>query len=215
LADDLGAWHAWLDVSVAPRTAAKYAEDATRFLDGRDFRELTEDDVLLHLGQLSPAVRYNAFHALRSLYKWAVRRGHVTDDPTSAIPPPKLIRREPRALSRADVTRLRTAAIAREPARGCLIDFLYYTGARLGEVTHAEWKHDRGDELVLVGEKGKAERTLGIHRDLRRSLDQLKLLRMIEGSMPESMFGRSKWALYRWVKEAAADAGRSEEHTSE
>jgi len=212
--DDLHAWQAWLTVSVSARTGEKYWDDALRFLDGRDYRALTESDVLVYLGQLGPGARYNAYHALRSLYRWADQRGHLPDseDPTSAIPSPRLMRREPRALAREDVERLRAAARVRDPMRAALVDLLYFTGARIGEAAIAEWRHDRGPELVLVGAKGNAERTVGIHAELRASLDALRFLRLAEGTVPASMFGRSKVRLYQWVKEAAADAGLADVH---
>lgn len=186
--------------------AAKYWEGALRFLDGRDFRQIGEDDVLRHLRGLEPGARYNAYWAIRSLYRWALRRGYAVD-PSSAIPRPRLLKREPRALTRDEVDGLREAAQRRDPMRAALVDFLYFTGARVGEAATAEWRHDFGDELVLVGSKGRAERTVSVHPELRRSLDALRILRMAEGTLPHSIFGRVYATLYSWVKDAAHAAG--------
>jgi len=208
----LDAWHAYLAVTVAPSTARKYWDDVMRFLDARDFRTMTEDDVLVFLGTLRPGVRFNAYWAVKSLYRWALRRGHVVENPTVAISIPHLMQREPKALSREDVARLRASARRRSVNHEALVDFLYFTGARIGEATTAQWSHDRGDSLVLVGAKGRAERTVAVHPELRKSLDALRVLRTLEGWQPESIFGRSKCRLYQSVKEAAGDAGLADVH---
>jgi integrase len=208
----VGGWDAWLRVSVAQGTAVKYQEAALRFLDGRDLRDVTEDDVLQHLGSLEPGARYNAFWAIRSLYRWAVRRGMVQDDPSASIPRPRLMAREPRALSRDEVGALREAARRKHPMRACLIDVLYYTGARIGETASLRWEDDRGADLVLLGTKGKRERTVAVHPRLRRSLDELRVLRLLEDLAPELMFGRAYSALYTWVKVAAKAAGIPQAH---
>jgi hypothetical protein len=97
---ELEAWYAWMAATVAPRTRMMHSREVARFLAGRDFRAMTEDDVLAHLATLGPGARHTAYFGIRSLYRWAVRRGHVDSDPSAEIPRPKLVEREARALTR-------------------------------------------------------------------------------------------------------------------
>jgi integrase len=101
----------------------------------------------------------------------------------------------------------------RGPMRPALIDFLFYTGARIGEAASAEWIDDRGYELTIRGQKDHAERAIAIHPRLRDSLDALRVLRVAEGRGEEpAMFGRNRGTLYYWVRNAAEDAGIDDVH---
>jgi hypothetical protein len=74
-------------LSSAPKVLSPPLEQMPRVL---------RKDILAFLSELEPGARYNAYVAVRSLYRWATRRGNVAEDLSSAIPRPRLVSRDPR-----------------------------------------------------------------------------------------------------------------------
>jgi integrase len=205
-------WRAFLDVSIAGSTARKYVSAVEHFLAGRDPRDLREADVARHLRGLPMGQRWVSYWAIRSLYRWALRNDVVQTDPTVAVPRPRLMAREVRALTREELDALRRAAARKHPLRGCLVDVLFYSGARIGEVVSLRWPDIREDALLLRGTKGRRERLVPLHPALRRALDDVRTLRRMEGDGDGLVFGRGYSALYEWVAQAGAAAGLTSVH---
>jgi integrase/recombinase XerD len=139
--------------------------------------------------EISPAhVREFLLHQKnRGLSPFSVRRCHtsisalwtfLTDpeisladhDPTAAVPPPRLPKREPKAISREDIRALLDAASEMRLTRRCraLVLFLTDTGCRVSEacgVTMDDIDLDSG--RVLVEGKGSKERFVALGRRAR------------------------------------------------
>jgi integrase/recombinase XerC len=102
--------------------------------------------------------------ALRSFFRYAVRRGLVRTNPASLVATPRQERRLPRALSEAEVESLLDSAFGDGPLDRrdrAILELLYATGARVAEVVGA----DLGD-LDLAGGEGML-RVLGKGRKER------------------------------------------------
>lgn len=69
---------------------------------------------------------------LRAFFHWASDEGYVTKNPASKLREPRLGQHLPKALGEEDMEMLREACI--NPQEHALIEFLYTTGCRVGEV---------------------------------------------------------------------------------
>ena len=104
------------------RAAVLHGPDLTEFIGG------------LRAEGLSARSVARAVHALRGFFRFAVREGLTSDDPTVDVKPPRLPRRLPKALDLDQVERLLAAAGSDVP-RGlrdrALLETLFGTGARI------------------------------------------------------------------------------------
>jgi integrase/recombinase XerC len=90
-------------------------------------------------GRHRPSTRNRRLAALRTFFRFQVRGGARATDPTEGLPGPKAERRLPAPLDASDCERLietpperrAPALVARDRA---LLDLLYGTGVRVGEV---------------------------------------------------------------------------------
>lgn len=69
---------------------------------------------------------------IRAFFHWASDEGHITRNPASKLREPRLGSRVPKALSEEDTEILREGCAT--PLEHALIEFLYTTGCRIGEV---------------------------------------------------------------------------------
>lgn len=107
-----------------------------------------------HLKPASVACRVKY---LKSLFRWAIDEGHVSFNPTAKLKEPKMGSRVPKALSEEDIEMLREGC--RTPLEHALIEFLFTTGCRIGEIVGLNrnainWQ----DRSVIVRGKGDKER---------------------------------------------------------
>jgi site-specific recombinase XerD len=159
---DLDRWHRDERGAPPPWTA----------LERDDFRSYLRWLGRTGLGRAAIRLR---FSALRSFYRFLVRRGHVQSVPIRNLALPKLARRLPRfltpeqvlALLRAPLTELtRVQASADQPVSAAefrrdaaLLELLYSSGLRIGEICALRVEDLSFDEqLVRVRGKGRKER---------------------------------------------------------
>ncbi len=163
---------------LSARTVAAYAYECRRLLRwlGRDRRRgpIRREDLeacLARLGRsgLSPATQARATSAWRGFFRFAARRGHAAGDPSRALRPPRRGERLPRTvaaeplLERLDRLPCDTARERRDRA---VIELLYSTGLRVGELValdRADVDLDAGLVRVRRG-KGGRERVVPIGR---------------------------------------------------
>jgi len=169
------------------RTVRNYRQtllEASRELAGRDWPSLTGSDFRNYLykisqgGRLSPASIRLRFSALRSFYKFLLRRGRLTESPLRGLKLPRGKRRLPLFLSEEQAIRLMSAPLellaqAAQKKKGpgrtrevwqylrdaAILEFFYSTGVRVGELT--------GLTLADVDEAGLSCRVLGKGRKER------------------------------------------------
>ena len=166
--------------SASRHTLASYSADFRDFAlfaaDGGpvDWAKVTKADVrnyLLGLGSsgASPATMRRRLSSLRSLFRFLLREGAVSADPTHGLHGPKLSRRLPKVLAPQEVDRflscpMKAAEEGTVPRMEAVCDravfeFLYSTGCRISEAVGLRWSDidlKRGTAVVMG--KGRKQR---------------------------------------------------------
>ncbi len=116
--------------------------------------------------------------AARSFTAWSARQGLLPRDPGGRLASARRARHLPRVLEAAEARRLCEAAEARADAGPlglrdhALVELLYATGARVGEVVGADLADvDRGRRSLLVTGKGDKQRVVPLGLPALRALD--------------------------------------------
>lgn len=160
----------WLEEGLSANTRAAYARDlrllsALLAEEGRALDQCRESDLLAF------AVRHQAdrassanrrLSAFKRYFRWALREGRVTQDPTLRALTAKTPRRLPGTLGEAQVEAL-LAAPAADTAAGlrdrAMLELLYATGLRVSELVELPSTGlNLRDGLVRVRGKGDKER---------------------------------------------------------
>lgn len=194
--------HLELERRLSPHTAAAYRGDLLdlgRFLSRShsSFGEATHPVLRRWLAQLATRGYARAsvarrVAAVRTFYRWAVARRHVTGDPAALLGRPRVSSRLPTVLRPSEAALLIEAAGAPEPvavaagrearaelerAAGlrdrAILELLYGLGLRVGEVcTLTVSRVDMARERVLVAGKGDKEREVPVGEFAREALEE-------------------------------------------
>ena len=155
----------------------------------------------------SAATRGRKLASIRSFFRWLVREGIRSEDPTAGLPMPKLEKRLPRPLSIDDCAQLVTAErpMSRRPtpeggsrARSdqwlalrdrAMVELLYGTGIRVGELVALDVRdlELRAREVRVMG-KGSKERIVPIPERAREALSAWLGVRRHAGVLREPLF---------------------------
>ena len=162
-----------------------YRSDMNEFAHyclGQDKMELAEIDNLVlrgFLAHLQKAGRARStiqrrMSAIRSLYSWLTRFGHVTVNPTLKVRTPPREKRLPAFLDPKEVEALMDApdtstAIGLRDA--AILELLYSTGMRVSELCGLDVDSFEPDMTVKVLGKGKKERLVPVGRPAMAALD--------------------------------------------
>jgi integrase/recombinase XerD len=119
--------------------------------------------------------------SVRGLHRFLVREGRSEEDPSSALRPPKLPQRLPKALTIAQVEELLDAA---GPGPGddlpgglvavrdrALVELLYATGARVSEIVQLDVDDLAHGDVLRVRGKGAKERIVPVGSYARAATD--------------------------------------------
>jgi len=145
-----------------------------RWVD-RPLGEVTTDDVerFLAARKICVRTRYTWLSHLSCLYRWGMRRGHFTVDPTINIDRPRLPRLLPRPISDDNLTAAIEAADYK--VRAVLL-LASHMGLRCCEIAllHANDVIDTADSpMILVHGKGAKDRMIPLHPLVLESLAPL------------------------------------------
>lgn len=142
--------------AVSPQTARAYLADVDAFLRwaerpaeprAADLQGLGRAGVRAYLASLqasgrAPATVARKLAALRGFYRFAVRQGALPSDPTRGMRGPRLGRRLPRVLRKAEASALVAAPVSANWALAArnlaLAEFLYGSGVRVEEASMLE-----------------------------------------------------------------------------
>ncbi len=137
----------WLEKGLSDNTRDAYRSDLALFngwLDERDVRlvDAGRDAILDHLGwRLANGYKARStarlLSGLRGFYRFLLREGVITIDPTLRVDLPQLGRPLPKALSEADVEALLSAPDVGDPLGlrdRAMLEVLYATGLRVTEL---------------------------------------------------------------------------------
>ena len=133
--------------------------------------------------------------ALRGFYRYLLRQGRITEDPTLQVAMPKIGRPLPKSLSEADVEALLAAPEIAEPLGlrdRCMLEVLYACGLRVSELVSLtlEQLNSRQGVLRVFG-KGSKERLVPLGEEallwLERYLQEGRPL-LLKGAPSDVLF---------------------------
>jgi integrase/recombinase XerD len=147
----------------SPYTLKSYKVQAnmlSRELNNCDIRYVTYQMLKEYLYKQDHLKHANLGHRVRflhSFFRWGVDEGYINTNPAARVREPRLGRSVPKFLSEEDVELLR--ACCETPREHAIVEFMYSTGCRIGEVAQVDiedidW---RTNSLVVHG-KGNVER---------------------------------------------------------
>jgi integrase/recombinase XerD len=217
------------EAGASPNTLAAYRNDLEKAAEdlGSDLGKASRDS-LAQLGQkwakLAASTVARRSSALRRFYRFLVDDGLRGDDPSSALPQPKLQRPLPKVLGEADVESM-FAAVGDKAASGeplaqrnlALLELLYGSGLRATEVVSLPRGAVRpGQPFLILRGKGSKERLVPISS--RAGMAVKAWLDNVPASTPWLFPGGKKHIsrvrLFQLVREMAADAGIAPERIS-
>jgi integrase/recombinase XerD len=217
-----------VDRGLAENTLESYARDLLAFngfVSGRgmDLSEVSGDVLTLYLARLKSrglAARSLARTAssLRGLYGFLAAEGLIEEDPAALLENPRLGRRLPDVLTRAETARLLESpdASTRLGARDrTMLELLYAAGLRVSElITLAPLDFDAQAGLLRVFGKGSKERFVPLHNDAQdRLADYMERIRPQFKPKEEVLFlnrsgkGLSRQGVWKLIKRYAKQAG--------
>jgi integrase/recombinase XerD len=174
--------------------------------------------------ELAPSTVARRSAALRRFYAFLVDDGLRQDDPSAALPRPRLERPLPRILDEADVTRMFEAAEDRASSGEAaalrnlaLLELLYGSGLRASELVSLPRSAVRkGQSFLMVLGKGSKERLVPISSRAQSAVQAW--LEHVPGSalwlFPGGRKHLSRVRLFQIVRQMAADAGISPDRVS-
>jgi integrase/recombinase XerD len=217
------------EAGASRHTLSAYRNDLQRAAEGvpRSLGAATADE-LSRLGaqwaELAPSTVARRSAALRRFYAFLVDDGLRRDDPSEALPRPRLERPLPRILDEADIARMFEAAEDRAASGEAsavrnlaLLELLYGSGLRASELVSLPRGAVRpGQPFLILSGKGSKERLVPISS--RADAAVQKWLEIAPGGVlwlfPSGKSHISRVRLFQIVRAMAADAGISPERVS-
>ena len=139
--------HLRVERGLSPNTLEAYGRDVARLgafaaAQRRSLLDLAQADISRFIGQLrdeglSARSVARTVHALRGLFRFAVREGHLVADPMENIKAPRAFNALPRCLSTTQVESLLDAPDVKTPLGvrdRAILEVLYATGLRVSEL---------------------------------------------------------------------------------
>ena len=196
----------WMERGLSENTLAAYRRDLSLYDEW--LGEQTAESLLtagssqiqsylgLKLRQgASPRSSARFLSAARSFYRWALREGHIVEDPTLRIESPKQGRPLPKSLSETDVERLLGAPdleLALEFRDRTMLEMLYACGLRVSELVGLQVEQvGLNQGIVRVLGKGGKERLVPMGEE---ALDWL--IQYMRGPRIELLKGQSSNVLF-------------------
>ncbi len=192
----------WLEDGLAANSLAAYRRDLNHlddWLGGRGLLTATEADLQGCFADAHSKSRASTANrrlaTMRRFYRWALREGSITADPTLKLAGARMPQRFPKALSEAQVEALLAAPDAatdlglRDRA---MLELLYATGLRVGELVGLTLMQlVLADGLVRVTGKGDKERIVPLGEEARHWVG-----RYLERARGALLKGRATDALF-------------------
>jgi integrase/recombinase XerD len=222
----------WLEDGLSRNTLDSYRRDLTKFAawleKQRDasILQTTHGDVQGYLAYLvveqkaKPSSTGRNISSLKRLFRYLLRQGKITADPTLQIDTPKLPRNLPKSLTEQDVEQLLNAPDVQTPLGlrdRAMFEVLYATGLRVSELVTlriTQVSMDMG--VVRVMGKGSKERLVPLGEEsldwLRRYLAEGRTV-LLAGKMSDALFvtargeGMTRQMFWYLIKKHAKHGG--------
>lgn len=222
----------WVERGLSRHTLAAYGSDLRGFAlwlqpRGRDLLSAGRHDLLGYLAMrvqsgTGPRSTARLLSTLRRFYRWQIREGRLSVDPSADVNGPQLGRPLPSVLGESDVERLLSApdvAASVGLRDRAMLEVLYASGLRVSELiglAMATVSLDRG--VVRVVGKGGKERLVPLGEDavdwLQRYMDDARSA-LLGGRRCDAVFvtargaGMTRQAFWYRIKQYAMTAGIS------
>lgn len=220
----------WLEDGLAANTLLAYRRDLMQLVtwlavQGRGpILGANEADLQAHAEARHATSRPSSVNrrlaVYRRFYRWALREGWATEDPTVRLVGARQATRVPGTLSEAEVDRLLQAPDVSQPLGlrdRCMLELMYASGLRVSELVGLSLARlSLADQVIKVVGKGASERLVPFGQEagvwLTRYLEGSRTL-LLAGRVSEALFVTSRaqvmtrqmfWTL---VKKYAAQAG--------
>ncbi len=196
----------WLEDGLSPNTLGAYRRDLQALADwlvqqhtGRTLVQATEIDLLGYTSARHSATKPSSagrrLSVFRRFYRWAVRDGHTTQDPTLRMDAPRQHMRVPGTLTEAQVEALLNAPDVHESLGlrdRAMLELMYASGLRVSELVDLKSVHVGLNEGVLrITGKGSKERLVPFGGEagdwLRRYLAEARGV-ILSGQVSDALF---------------------------
>ncbi len=222
----------WLEDGLSRNTLESYRRDLNKFADwldkkrGASLLQTTHGDIQGYLADLYNVQKARAsssgrnLSSLKRLFRYQLRQGRITIDPTLQIDTPKLPRSLPKSLSEQDVESLLSAPEVDTPLGlrdRTMFEVLYATGLRVSELVSlriSEVSMDMG--IVRVMGKGDKERMVPLGEEaldwLRRYFSEARAA-LLAGKVSDDLFvtargeGMTRQMFWYLIKKHARHVG--------
>lgn len=181
---DMCAYRRYMKLRYSPNTIRPRVMVANEWIarhpdpDGLTYREV---EAYMRERQLSSASTRNLVVCLRAFYRWLLREGLVTVDPTLLVDRPSVPMRLPRPAPDKVVGRLIARASIQVRA---LLALMACAGMRCVECSRLDWRDvDLDAGVVIANGKGLRERAIGLSPDVVRALRTLRLSSSSKGAV--------------------------------
>jgi integrase/recombinase XerD len=219
----------WWEDGLARNTLESYRRDLSQFGAWLEARKQSLSQVVLQDLQDYLAVRMAAtksrsvarlIASLRRFYRYLLREGKISTDPTLLLDSPKLPRTLPKSLTEDDVVALLNAPNHAEVLGlrdRAMLETLYATGLRVSELVNLNVAEvSVADGVLRVTGKGSKTRLVPLGEEaldwLTRYMRQARLA-ILDGQISDSMFvtqrggAMTRQAFWYIIKRYAARAG--------
>jgi len=190
----------WAERGLSRNTLQSYRYDLGQLTrhqrtQGRELQTASREDLLHFLAvQLragrSPRSLSRYLSGFRQFYRWLLREGRISSDPTALIESPKLGRGLPKALSERQVTGLLEAPQVTMPLGlrdRTMLELMYASGLRVSELVGLELANvNLNQGVVRITGKGGKERLVPLGEEAHAWLQ-----RYLREARPELMSGQS------------------------
>jgi integrase/recombinase XerD len=174
----------WMERGLSQNTLAAYRADLTalaRWLAERDVAvtATTRPELLAFIGSrvdagARPRSTARQLSSFRRFFRYLLREGAVSDDPTAQIAMPKIGRSLPKSLTEEEVIALLGAPTVSDPLGHrdrTMLEVLYATGLRVSELVNLKYQQvNLNQGVIRVVGKGNRERLIPLGEESVRWL---------------------------------------------
>ena len=176
----------WMERGLAENTLSAYRADLNGLAawvedHSMDLRSLRREHLLAFVAWrveqgARPRSTARQLSSIRRFYRWLIREGEISSDPSENIEMPKLSRPLPKSLTESEVERLLSAPDVHDPLGlrdRAMLEVLYATGLRVSELVALSLDQvNLRQGVVRIMGKGNRERLVPLGDEAQRWLER-------------------------------------------